>query len=334
MAGSRGNERLHRARPWIALLFLAAMYWIADPVESAIYGPIAKAFALRAVANNELLLQPLTLVAVIRLCIALLIAICVIAILGRSVRGFPLTGPARTRRLLLGFAIGLFVMTAAILAIILTGNAAISVSHQSAASALGHVLGWLVFEFLGAAGEEFYGRVAVLLVAERLVGWRGALIVSGLWFLVIHLGNPGASPIWLVRLFFQGVLLAYAVYRTGSVWWSVGYHTGWNWATAPIFGAAGSGYLVRGHAFDFVPNGSDLITGGTVGPEGSIFAFAAMLLAFGLLIASTPRATKSLASRDSVRQGVGTTISGDGDERSERGRRDQQGLSVAADPAA
>jgi hypothetical protein len=73
----------------------------------------------------------------------------------------------------------------------------------------------------------------------------------------------------------------------------VGYHTGWNWASAPLFGAAGSGYLDQGHLFDFTPTGSVLITGGTVGPEGSIFAFVAVLCAFILLLASTRQGTEN-----------------------------------------
>lgn len=117
-------------------------------------------------------------------------------------------------------------------------------------------------------------------------------------FSVLHLGNPGANLVWLLRLFVQGVLLAYAVYRTGSVWWSIGYHTGWNWASAPLFGAAGSGFLDQGHLLDFKPIGSAWITGGTVGPEGSVYAFLAVLCAFGLLITVTPVRRASPSSRE------------------------------------
>lgn len=116
------------------------------------------------------------------------------------------------------------------------------------------------------------------------MGVRGAVIVSGIMFSGIHLDNPGASKIWLLRLFLQGVVLAYAVFRTRSIWWSIGYHTGWNWISAPLFGAAGSGYLDEGHIFDFSPHGTPWITGGAVGPEGSLLAFAAVWTALGLLL--------------------------------------------------
>ena len=52
---------------------------------------------------------------------------------------------------------------------------------------------------------------------------------------------------------------------------------------------AGSGYLDQGDLFDFTPTDVSWLTGGTVGPEGSVFAFIAVLCAFGLLAASTAR---------------------------------------------
>lgn len=270
------------------MLFVAVVYFGFDHVADAIDTPLAEAFNLPVSAYGELKLSPYALLMAVRLVLELLVVAAVCGILGCRMFGFPLVGPEIGKLTAIGLAIGLAVMVCAILAIIATGNANVAVSTQSPLSALLHGGGWLIFDFIGATGEELFGRVAVLLVAERFVGWRGAIIVSGLMFSVLHLGNPGASWIWLARLFFQGALLAYAVYRTGSVWWSVGYHTGWNWASAPLFGAAGSGYLDEGHLLDFTPTGSSMITGGAVGPEGSIFAFVAVLCAFVLLVTTTP----------------------------------------------
>ncbi len=274
-------------RSWLALLFLVAVYVGLDYVADAIDIPLAAALSLPVAAHGELMLFPYALLMVVRLVLDLLVVAAVCGILGRRMRGFPLVGPNMGKLAVTGLAVGLAVMAGAIWAIIATGNANVTVSAQSPLSALLHGGGWIIFDFVGATSEELFGRVAVLLVAERFVGWRGAVLVSGLMFSVLHLGNPGASWIWLARLFVQGVLLAYAVYRTGSLWWSVGYHTGWNWASAPLFGAAGSGYLDEGHLLDFTPTGSSLITGGAVGPEGSIFAFVAVLCAFLLLVGIT-----------------------------------------------
>lgn len=285
--GTLRLARLPSLRSWLALLFIAAVYIGFDHLAFVIDKPLAKAFGLHTTARDEMELLPYALLMVVRFLMDLPVVAGVCAILNCPIAGFPLVGPRMGRLTAIGLAIGLTVMTGAILAIMATGSADVAVSAQPPLSALSYGSGWLVFDFVGATGEELFGRVAVLLVAERFVGRGGAAIVSGLMFSALHLGNPGASWIWLARLFFQGVLLAYAVYRTGSVWWSVGYHTGWNWASAPLFGAAGSGYLDQGHLLDFMPTGSSLITGGAVGPEGSIFAFVAMLCAFMLLVTTT-----------------------------------------------
>ncbi|MCQ8277632.1 CPBP family intramembrane metalloprotease [Acetobacteraceae bacterium KSS8] len=274
-------------RDWTALLFLALVYLQFDRVADAVDTPLAKALNLPVSSYGQLKLWPYALLMVIRLVLELAVVAAVCGILRRRISGWPLVGPESGRLAGLGLGIGLVVMSCVVLAITATGSATVSVSMQSPLSALGYGTSWFLFDFIGATGEELFGRVAVLLVAERFVGWRGAIVVSGCMFFVLHLDNPGVSWIWLARLFCQGTLLAYAVYRTGSVWWSVGYHTGWNWVSAPLFGAAGSGYLDEGHLLDFKPTGSSLLTGGAVGPEGSVFAFIAVLCAFGLLVAAT-----------------------------------------------
>jgi membrane protease YdiL (CAAX protease family) len=277
---------------WVALGFLVLAWFVFDPVERAINHPLAAALNLPLLVKGEMSLGHYAELMVVRLLLDCVVVGGVLGLLDQRWRGFPLAGRGALRLALLGIGIGIgigiVVMTGAIIAILAMGSAWAAFSVQSGGAAFAHGAGWLAADFVGATGEELYGRVAVLLVAERFVGWRGAIVVSGLMFSVLHLGNPGASWIWLLRLGVQGALLAYAVYRTGSVWWSCGYHTGWNWASAPLFGAAGSGYFDQGHLLTFQPTGSVWITGGPVGPEGSVFAFVAVVCAFGLLCAMTP----------------------------------------------
>ncbi|MBE7217746.1 MAG: CPBP family intramembrane metalloprotease [Caulobacteraceae bacterium] len=243
------------------------------------------------IQGGALALGPFAWEMAVRLVLDLALLAAILRILDLPVLGFPLKDRRVIDRLLLGSAIGVGVMVLAILAIVALGAARVAYSGQPAGAAVLNGLNWFAVDLLGAAGEEIYGRGAVLLVAAAFFGWRGAALVSGAVFLALHLDNPGASPVWLFRLFLQGVLLAYAVFRTGSLWWSVGYHTGWNWASAPLFGAAGSGYLDAGHIFDFTPTGAAIVTGGAVGPEGSLFAFAAVLLASVLLVLTTRNST-------------------------------------------
>ena len=275
-------------RAWCALAILIGAYFLQAPVESFAIAPLKQAADLHMIKDGAMSLEAYAALMIVRLGWNALLVAAIWAVLGRPFDGFPLKDRRVFRHIVIGLLIGLVVMTAAILCIVFVGDARVSHVSQPAATALKFGGGWLLADVVGALGEELYGRAAILLVAERFLGWKGAVLVSGLMFVVIHLGNPGASAIWLVRLGIQGALLAYAVYRTGSLWWSVGYHAGWNWASAPLFGAAGSGYLDQGHLFDFLPYGSVWLTGGAVGPEGSLFAFLAVVMAFVLLQKTLP----------------------------------------------
>lgn len=295
---NRMNRHWRDPRSWLALAVIVVAYFLQHPVEHAVWSPLQRLFRLSPFPNGQMSLFNYGGLMVVRLIWNALLVAVIWMSLGRPYDGFPLKDRTGARHLAIGLVIGLVVMVLAILGITAWGDATISASNQSGVSALAHGSGWLAFDMIGALGEELYGRAAILLVAQRFVGWKGAIIVSGLMFSLVHLGNPGASAIWLVRLGVQGALLAYAVYRTRSLWWSVGYHTGWNWASAPLFGAAGSGYLDEGHLFNFNPHGSVWITGGAVGPEGSVFAFLAVTMALACLLIATRhrRAHASYAS--------------------------------------
>ncbi len=274
-------------RAWCAVLLLVISTRFEDRFENLFYHPLAHIFRIHQPPPGTLGQGSYGTQMLVRLLWDLLLWAGVCALLRRSVAGFPFHDQTWLRRLSVGLATGLVVMLATMLGIWGLGSAGVSPSAQTFTAALGNGSRWLLLDFVGALGEEIFGRAIILTTAERFLGWRGAVLVSGILFSGLHLNNPGASRIWLLRLFLQGTVLAYAVFRTRSLWWSVGYHTGWNWISAPLFGAAGSGYLDEGHIFDFLPHGSILLTGGSVGPEGSLLAFLAVLLALLLLTITT-----------------------------------------------
>lgn len=281
------QSRWASPRGWIAMAILVAAWFFKDAAEGALEHPIMRLLGLHMIQHDAMQLAPYALLMLIRLAWEIALLAVILIALGRPLFDFPLRDRKAASHLVKGGCIGFAVMVTVILTIVGLSAATITPAPQSIEAAFAHGAGWLLFDLVGATGEELYGRASILLVAAWFFGWRGAIAISGLMFSAIHLGNPGVSAIWLLRLFFQGAMLAWAVYRTGSIWWSVGYHTGWNWASAPLFGAAGSGYLAQGHIFDFSPTGSAWITGGPVGPEGSAFAFAAVLMGAVLLWATT-----------------------------------------------
>ena len=185
------------------------------------------------------------------------LVLCLVAlVLGRSPLNFPIRDAGGLRRGSLGLATGAAAMLCVMVTIWVAGAATVTWSSQTPGEALRNGLAWVALQASVGASEELFFRGALYLAVTSLLGWRPAVIVSGLLFVLLHVGNPGASPIWLFRIGLSGMLLAFAVHRTQSIWWSIGYHAGWNWFSAPLFGAPGSGYTDEGHLLNYAAPGT------------------------------------------------------------------------------
>jgi uncharacterized protein len=123
--------------------------------------------------------------------------------------------------------------------------------------------------------------------------WSAALGLSFV-FGFIHSTNPGESPIGLLSAGLVGLVFCLSLYRTGSLWWAIGFHASWDWAQSFLFGVADSGTMVAGHLLETKPLGSPIFSGGLTGPEGSIFIIPVLVVAVGIVWFTLPatRATK------------------------------------------
>lgn len=118
--------------------------------------------------------------------------------------------------------------------------------------------------------------------AQAVAFWIAGTL-SSVVFAAMHLGNGGENFFGILQVFLAGMTFVYVVWRTGSLWWAVGFHTTWDWAQSFLFGVADSGNISVGRLFITHPQGKTLLSGGSAGPEGSIFASMALLLTIGLL---------------------------------------------------
>jgi membrane protease YdiL (CAAX protease family) len=161
-----------------------------------------------------------------------------------------------------------------------------------------YALKWLLaFLFVGFAEEyTFRGYVQFTLMrgvwglAERISAtntratafWIAATILS-LGFACAHLGNGGENFFGLAQVFLAGMVFAYALWRTGSLWWGIGFHATWDWAQSYLFGVADSGNVSVGRLFVTHPQGKTILSGGADGPEGSIFASIALFMTIAVI---------------------------------------------------
>ncbi|HEY0703657.1 MAG TPA: type II CAAX endopeptidase family protein [Candidatus Acidoferrales bacterium] len=183
-----------------------------------------------------------------------------------------------------GVVWGFAMLSAVVLIIRLTGHFDIvSVALTSPGEILKYAVGWAIAFWAVAINEEFLFRGYLLfLYSRRMNFWWGALILSAL-FGAAHLNNPNENVFGILQVVVVGMIFCLTIRRTGTLWLAVGFHAAWDWAQTFFYGTADSGMMGQGHLLNSSSEGPKWITGGGAGPEGSIIAFAVLLL-FALLV--------------------------------------------------
>ncbi|QJS99860.1 CPBP family intramembrane metalloprotease [Streptomyces asoensis] len=120
-----------------------------------------------------------------------------------------------------------------------------------------------------AVTEELMFRGFALQALEQRWGSRAAIVITGLFFGVAHLGAPGAG-VWsaLAIALEAGVMLGVAFLWRRNIWFVTGLHFAWNTAEQ-LLGIPVSGHTPKG-LFTVDTHGSALLSGGTFGLETSI----------------------------------------------------------------
>jgi membrane protease YdiL (CAAX protease family) len=118
--------------------------------------------------------------------------------------------------------------------------------------------------------------------------WTAALILSFL-FGFGHGKNPGESPIGLLSAGLAAMVFCLSLWRTGSLWWAIGFHASWDWAQSFLYGVADSGLKIDYHLLNTHPVGRPLLSGGATGPEGSIFVLPILALIVLIIFLTLPR---------------------------------------------
>ena len=119
--------------------------------------------------------------------------------------------------------------------------------------------------------------------APRSGFWYAAWVTSA-YFGYMHVSNPGETGIGIFAAAFIGFVLCVSVRVTGSAWWAIGCHAGWDWGETYFYGTADSGLTARGCYLTSTPAGNPLWSGGAVGPEGSLLVLAAILFLLVLVL--------------------------------------------------
>jgi membrane protease YdiL (CAAX protease family) len=119
------------------------------------------------------------------------------------------------------------------------------------------------------------------LTEEWLGSYLGLLILAML-FIFLHITAPGATIISAVAVAMHSAFLGATYIYTRTLWAPIANHFAWDFSYAALYGASINGYTMDNSLLDTNVNGSDLLTGGYFGPQGSIQA-AILCLLTGLI---------------------------------------------------
>jgi membrane protease YdiL (CAAX protease family) len=132
---------------------------------------------------------------------------------------------------------------------------------------------WGVVFLLVGLVEEFLFRGYTLFTLCRGLGfWPTAALLS-IGFGAIHLNNHGEAWTGALAAGLIGFFFCLTLRRTGSLWFAVGFHAAWDWGESFFYSVPDSGAISPGHLLSSSFHGSRWITGGSVGPEGSLVCF-------------------------------------------------------------
>jgi membrane protease YdiL (CAAX protease family) len=266
----RGSNGLRTG--WSVLLFLAiaaAVLVVIGHVAFMLHHPLPMRLAMTP--GRLIFMESAVAIAVLTATVAMS------RIERKSWLGYGWQGPRRAALLAQGMLAGLVLMSLLMCLLVLTHGATIRYGDDGW-SVLTSGAAWVLGFALVALTEEtmFRGYLFFLLANRR--GPRFAAIIMSLAFGVAHLGDHGENVPGILQVVAFGLAMCLAVWRTGSLWWALGFHAVWDWSESFLFGAADSGNIMKGHLLTTYSAGPTWLSGGSAGPEGSLMVLPLLAL--------------------------------------------------------
>jgi len=207
----------------------------------------------------------------------------------RSWLSYGLRAPHRLKHLGQGLGWGIAVMSAVIGILVLTHAVTLDVASSDPSSVLESALLWALAFGLVAVNEELVCRGYAFFTLTSGTNATVAAILLSVLFGAAHIHNLMESPSGVISAGLFGIVLSIAVWRTGSLWWAVGFHAAWEWTESFLFGAADGGQITSGHWLTTHAIGPIWLSGGSAGPEASVVVVPGLLATTLIIVLTLPR---------------------------------------------
>lgn len=175
-----------------------------------------------------------------------------------------------------GFFFGFFTISLSIFILYILGYYqafSISTTH--------YPIKFFTFLMVAAIVEDLFHRGLIVRVCENWLGTNLTLVIAMLVELQ-HIYNPNSNLFSLFYYLIWGFTMGMMFIYTKRIWLPFFFHLGWNFSQ-PFYGSNLTGLNNMGSIIQSKFSGPDLLTGGAVGIEDSIFT-ASFLLIIGIVL--------------------------------------------------
>jgi hypothetical protein len=177
-----------------------------------------------------------------------------------------------------GAGVGLASLTALMLALTVAGASRLDPFAVPSGKSLLLAVAFALLFLVVALFEEFTTRGYLQFALGAGIGFWPAAVVTSLLFALPHFGNGGESLLGVGNAAAIGLVFCLLLRRTGSLWAGIGFHAAWDWGENWLYGVADSGMVLPAHLLHAAPAGPAWLSGGEVGPEGSVLCTAVVML--------------------------------------------------------
>jgi membrane protease YdiL (CAAX protease family) len=158
---------------------------------------------------------------------------------------------------------------------------------------------WAIMFLCVGFFEEFLLRGYTQFTLSRALGFWPSAVLLSCTFGLIHLSNPGEQWRGLLAAAVIGLFFCLTLRRTGSLWFAVGFHAAWDWGETFFYSVPDSGSVFPGHLLQSSFHGPAWLTGGRVGPEGSLLCFLVIAVTWAVFMRAYAKADARLGSGNS-----------------------------------
>lgn len=151
---------------------------------------------------------------------------------------------------------------------------------------------WAIGFLLVGFVEEFLYRGYVQFTLTEAIGFWPAAVVWSLVFAAVHMSNPNENLAGALEVVEFAIFAVLTLRRTGALWFAIGFHAAGDYAETFLFSVHDSGYAASGTLLTSSFHGPGWLTGGKVGPEGSVIAIVMLSIAILCFHFWYPRASR------------------------------------------